>query len=127
MRKLPFKVNTKQALVIGAFVIFGFMLMDLNSRLMELSRVSVQRDAIQTEVVGLRSTEQELKDQIDYAESDQAVERWAREEGHMARPGDQVIIPIPPKGATPLPPPLPTPVVRKVENWEVWWALFWGE
>jgi cell division protein FtsB len=127
MKKLPIKIEPKRLLIIVIVVVFGFLLMDLNGRLMELSRISDQRDMMMTEVANLQGTENALKEQIDYAESDMAVEKWAREEGHMARPGDEVVIPLPPKDATPLPPQVPTMAVTPVKNWEIWRTLFLGE
>jgi len=55
------------------------------------------------------------------------VDEWAREQGHMAKPGDVVIVPIPPEGAQIMPTPMPTPTTIVAENWEVWQVLFFGE
>lgn len=127
MSKLPFQINLKRLIIIGSLVIFAMMMMDLNGRLNQLSRLSTQRDQIQAEVDGLASTKQALENEISYSSSDAAVEAWARQSGHLARPGDQVIIPLPPPGITPTPVPIPTITVKKVDNWEIWEALFFGQ
>jgi cell division protein FtsB len=115
-----------QILAVVIFVVFVFLMMDLNNRMGELFRLSSQRDKMQIEVVQLRRTEQALVTQVAYATSDAAVKKWAYEEGHKMMPGDNVIIPLSPDNYTP---PTPTPIAvtqQKVENWEVWKALFLG-
>ena len=102
-------------------------MMDLNTRLSELFRLSAERDKIQTQVVELKHTRQVLITQVAYATSDVAVEEWARVEGHMSLPGDNVIIPLPPGDVTPLPVQMPTPTMVSLENWEVWQILFFGD
>lgn len=127
MKKLRIKVNKKRLVIAGLLVLFVFLMMDLNSRLSELSRLTAQRNVMRTEVFQLTQTEMALHTQIAFATSDVAVEQWAREQGHMALPGDQVVVPLPPAQVTPVPviPALPTP--RAVENWEIWKVLFFGE
>ncbi len=127
MKKLPFGLTTKRIALIAAIVLVGYMLMDLNTRLMELSRITEQRELVQTDVSGLVATRAALETDMAYAESDNAVEEWARQDAHMARPGDNVIIPLPPQGVTPVPPPAPTLTVKQWKNWEVWYMLFFGE
>ncbi len=118
--------NKTQILAIVIFVVFVFLMMDLNKRMSELFRLSSQRDTQQTEVVQLRRTEQALVTQVAYATSDAAVKKWAYEEGHKMMPGDNVIVPVSPGNYTP---PAPTQIAvtpQVVENWEVWKALFFG-
>ena len=64
---------------------------------------------------------------VAYAASDQAVEDWARTEGHMAQPEDQAVIPVPQPGTVPIQQPSPTPVPTPMANWQVWWNLFFSE
>ena len=115
--------------VITAFIIliFFFMLLGLNTRLSEFFRLSNQRDIMQTKVVSLSGTEKALQTQIAFATSDLAVEAWARDEGHLAQPGDNVIIPLAPYSTTPQPKYLPTPTISTQHNWQVWWDLFFGK
>ena len=103
------------------------LMMNMNSRLSEYFRLSNERDKVLAQVVDLRATKIGLETRVAYATSDQAVEDWARKEAHMARPGDKVIIPLTQEGPTPQPVVEPTPTPRPIENWEVWWALFFGE
>ncbi len=124
---MEFLRNKKQIVIIVVLLVMAFLMMDLNNRLTELFRLSAQRDTMETEVVALKRTEQALQTQLAYATSDAAVQEWAYGEGHKMMPGDNVIVPLPQPGYTP---PAPTQVVatpEKVENWQVWKALFLGD
>ncbi len=123
--KLP--LDEKKIILIIAAVVLFFLVMDLNSRLNELSRLSAQRDKAATVVSVLESTLQVLETQVAYATSEGAVEDWAYNEGHMVRPGEKLIIPLSPPGTTPMPILVPTPTVMPVENWEIWMALIFGQ
>jgi hypothetical protein len=125
MKKIRF--NKKRLLAGGVIIVFIFMMMGLNLRLSELFRLSAQRDRMGTEVSHLEATANSLRTKVAYATSDAAVQDWAREEGHLVQPGDMLIIPINPTGATATPVTQPTQAVVQVMNWQVWSALFFGQ
>jgi hypothetical protein len=126
MNMKRFKIGRKQiSMIVGAVVVF-LLLMDLNSRILELVRQTNQSHKGATEVMYLTQTLASLEYQITEASLDSAVESWAYEH-HMVRPGDKLIVPIPPAGVTPQPVYQPTPTPMAVENWQIWWALFFGE
>ncbi|MCX6054905.1 MAG: hypothetical protein NTZ74_08340 [Chloroflexi bacterium] len=116
-------VDYKKIGLIIAGVVLLFLVMDLNNRLNELSRLSTQEEKASTVISVLQSTLNSLETQVAFANSEGAVEQWAYEEGHMARPGEKLVIPLSPPGtiADPIFDPTPTPV--PVENWQVWLAL----
>ena len=116
----------KKIIGIGAIVLLMLLMMNLNSRLGEYFRLSTQRDQISTQVQYDRLTQVALETQVAYATSDQAVEDWARGDAHMARPDDNVIVPLTPVGQVTEQVVQVTPTARVVENYEVWWALFFG-
>jgi cell division protein FtsB len=124
-RKFPFDLK-KVAFVVAAIVLF-FLVMDLNNRLNELSRLSAQRDEAQQVVDNLEQTLSILNTQIAYATSEGAVEQWAYEEGHMVREGENLIIPLQPAGATQEPLIVLTATPQTISNWDVWLALFLGQ
>jgi hypothetical protein len=117
----------KKIIGIGAVVLLMLLMMNLNSRLNEYFRLTSERDRVGTQVSDLRATKVALQTQAAYATSDEAVEEWARSEAHLALPGDQVIVPLTPAGQTAAPSVEATPTPLAVQNWEVWWALFFGE
>ena len=124
-KKNPF--DLKKVGFVAAVVVLFFLVMDLNNRLNELSRLSVQRDEAQKVVDNLQKTLDVLNTQVAYATSEGAVEEWAYEEGHMVRSGENLIIPIAPSGATQVPLVVPTATPQVVSNWEIWKALFSGQ
>ena len=119
--------NLKKLGLIVVAIVLLFLVMDLNSRLNELSRLTTQRDDAATIVANLESTLQVLQTKQAYAGSEGAVEEWAYNEGHMVRPGEQLVIPISPPGTTAEPVIIPTPTAKPVKNWEIWLALILGE
>ncbi len=125
MQKLG--LTPKRLIILGVAVLAFFLLMDLNTRLTELFRLSSDRDQLQTQVGEMKRTQSALNTQIAYSTSDKAVEDWARENGHLVVTGDIPIIPIGQDGATPTPIALPTAIPRQVQNWEVWYVLFFGQ
>jgi len=127
LKKWLKKVNKRRLLIVSLLIVFGLMMMDLNSRLQELSRVSTQRDLVQTQVIAEITTQQAIKTRIAYVDSEEYVEEWARQEAHMAKPGDHVIVPLPPADIQPTPTPFILPTIEPAKPWEVWWALFFGE
>jgi cell division protein FtsB len=126
MNSTGFKINRKQFVTIALLVMFVFLMMDFNGRLTELSRQNARRDQVQTEVQNLSWTEEALKGQVLYATSEAAVEDWAREQGHMSRPGDVVIIPLPQGEVAESIVVTPVPTARPLDNWEVWRMLLLG-
>jgi cell division protein FtsB len=125
--KKPLIGNGKQIVVIVVLVIFVYLMMDLNSRVTTLVRLTEQHAVINEQVDELESTQEIVSTQVAYATSVQAVDEWARVDGHLSKPGDHPIILIPPNNITPTPVVLPTSTPEVVSNWQVWKALLFGE
>lgn len=125
--KITTRIDFKKIGLIAVAVVMFLLVMDLNSRLNELSRLSGQRDKAATVVAELENTLSVLQTQVEYARSEGAVEEWAYNEGKMVRPGEQLVIPLSPPGTTQQPLLIPTPVVEPVQNWEIWMALILGK
>ena len=123
--KIPF--NLKKAGLAAMAVLLFFLVMDLNNRLNELSRLSAQQEKAATVIAQLESTLSRLDTQVAFANSEGAVEEWAYEEGHMTRPGENLVIPLMPAGSTPIPEVIITSTPEPVENWQIWLALITGK
>lgn len=121
------KIDKNKALYTGGLVILVFIMMTLFGRISELARLVNQRNAVNTEIANLEKTHVYLQTQIAYATSVKAVEDYAREEGHMALPGDKIIVPLPPPGETPQPKTVPVPTLEKHPAWQIWWVLFFDQ
>lgn len=126
-KKRKFQFDYKKIGFAVAIVVLFLLVMDLNNRLNELSRLSSERNDEATVVSNLQQTLGVLNTQIAYATSDAAVEEWAYGEGHMVRPGENLIIPLEPEGATQAPLVVPTQETTPVSNWAIWMALFSGK
>jgi hypothetical protein len=126
MNKPKASFNFKQTLLIAIIIGFVFMMMDLNSRLSALFRLTGQRDQVSTEVSLLQATKDEVQNQIDFATSEAAVGLWARQE-HMGLKGDKLIVPLAGSKATPQPKKQITSTPETASGWEVWRELFFGD
>jgi cell division protein FtsB len=126
MKDFPIRKSTI-FLIAGIFVLF-YLVLDLNGRLQDMTRLTGDRDTAATEVAELEATVYSLNTQVAYATSDVAVEEWARQQGRLTRPGDVLIVPLPAEGeVTPQVQITPTVTPEPVQNWEIWRELFFKE
>jgi hypothetical protein len=120
-------INFRRVATFTGIFILVMLVIEFNTRLEELNRLSDQRDEVRVQATQAMQTQVALQTQVAYAGSDAAVEEWARTEGHDIKEGDQPVIPVGQPGSEPVivdtPPPVPTPM----QNWEEWWNLFFGK
>ena len=125
MPSLPISVR-RFATFLSIFILI-MVVIEFNARLEELNRLNDQRDEVRAIATQAMQTQIALNTQVAYAGSTAAVNEWARTEGHYLREGDQPVIPIGQPGSEPVivatQPPIPTPM----QNWEVWWNLFFSK
>ena len=114
-------------LVIFAFALLVIMVMDFNSRVANLRRLTDEKDKVAAEKSSLMQTQSALEERIIYATSPAAVEDWAYEKGHMVRPGDVPIIPLPDGEVTPTPFTIQQATPQPASNWDAWQELFFGQ
>ncbi len=112
-------------LVIGLFVLI-YMVMDLNTRIVRLTQLRAQMEYEQKNLDDLEIERADLEINIEYANSDAAVVKWAREESHMIREGDIVVFPLPDSSYEPELVVEVVPVEKPVTNLEAWmqWLSF---
>ena len=113
----------RYATLVIALVLMAFLVMEFNDRTAELKRLEVEREVIQAHKESLEHTKSALLGQIAYATSEQAAVQWAQE-NHMAKAGDQPVVPMMVGQVTPVPTPRPTMAPREVSNLERWLSLF---
>jgi len=79
-------------------------------------------------VAAEQSRHDELAAQLKYVKSDEYVERWARAEAKMAKPGEVVVVLTADadgeSAVAPQPTPPPEPEARPF--WVEWWGLVFG-
>ena len=120
-------LKDKRFIVVALVVILVLLLMDFNQRMVLLTRMRSQEEVLEQEYSQLQSTRDALETQIAFANSDLAVEKWAREEGGMVQEGDIPIILLPPSDPVPTKAPEQTTIVDEVEKWQIWQELFFGD
>lgn len=121
-------LTDKRFYVIIAVLVLVMLLMNFNQRMVLLTKLRGQEKVLIEEYANLQATQSALETQIAYANSDAAVEEWAREEGSMVQSGDVPIVLLPGSSESLQPTPIPAPeVVDRVERWEIWWELFFGD
>ena len=125
MPNLP--VNVRRILVFAGIFILMLMVIDFNTRLENLNRLNDQREVMRTKATQSIQTQVALQTEVAYANSDQAVEDWARSEGHYAQPGDQPVVPLGLPGSEPVISATPTPMPTPKPNWLIWQELFFGD
>lgn len=125
MPTLPINLR-RAATFLGVFILI-LVVIEFNTRLEELNRLEDQREEIRAAATQAMQTQMALKTQVAYAGSTAAVEEWARTEGHYVQEGDQPVIPIGQPGSAPVIAATPIPIPTPMQNWEVWWKLFFGE
>ena len=117
----------KRVILVVLAVVLVVLLVDFNQRMSLLTRLRKQEKELTERYAQLESTRMALETELIYAQSDQAVERWAREDAMMIEEGDVPIILLPPTA------PIPTqnisePVIfDEIKKWEIWQALFFGD
>jgi|DewCreStandDraft_5_1066085.scaffolds.fasta_scaffold00551_23 cell division protein FtsB len=119
-----FWLSGPQLIIILVLLAGLFLTADFNRRLALNRRIVADEEALRQEVATAQAYQAELLAQMEAVQSDAYVERWARYEAKMVKPGEVLVVPLalpPTPEAVPTPPPTPTPA-----PWEAWWALFFG-
>jgi cell division protein FtsB len=119
--------NWKYAALIVGLAVLAMLVMDFNSRMAELRRLTNEYEQVQAVATQKAETKAALEREIAYATSDAAVIEWAYQDGHMVRPGDVPVVPLAPGGPRPTPTPTPLPTPEPLSNPESWFALFFGQ
>jgi hypothetical protein len=114
----------RPVLILIGFAVLVFLVIDFNSRMADLRRLTAEKEDVSARVTSLVETQLSLETQVAYATSEAAVYYWAYNFGHLGKEGDILVVPIQPEGNLPQPTPTPavTPVV--IQNWQVWLSLF---
>lgn len=124
MPKPKVKIFKRQWFFFGLVVILFVIMLGLNARMSEYFRLTGQKKEMEARIEGLESTQVALQTQIAFADSDKAVEEWARTYERKILPGDHPIIPHPAKDVTPEVNYLETSAPVDQQNWQIWWELF---
>lgn len=120
-------LTDKRVIVVVLVIILVLLLIDFNQRMVLLSRLRKQEKQLEQEYSQLEATRTALQGALTYAESDEAVEQWAREEGAMVQEGDIPVVILPPSDPVVTESAPQEVFIDEVENWEIWQELFFGD
>ena len=106
------------------FIVLVLLIIDFNSRMAELRRLTTERERVSAQVTSLVQTQAYLETQVTYATSEAAVYKWAYETRRVTKPGEVLVVPIQAEGSAPQPTPTPLVTPEVIHNWQVWISLF---
>jgi cell division protein FtsB len=125
---LPKPSRSQVAVGVGiaiAVAIMGGLAWGFGQQLVLARQMRNEESHLERIVAAEQARHEELAAGLEYAQSDEYVEQWARAEAKMARPGEVVVIVLrdwkeePPNDA----PPAPTPEPEAKPFWVTWWEL----
>lgn len=118
------------ALRFGAVLVVPLLLYALvatGQRALDNYRLNRLTEALHAEVLGLRTENIQLQQDIERARTDTAIETIAREQLGLIKPGDRPVVLVsaassqPAASPTPAPPPAPAP-----SAWRQWWDFLFS-
>jgi hypothetical protein len=122
-----FPVNVRRVLVTIGIIMLVFVVLEFNRRIEELKLLSGQTELIRVQATQAVQTQFALQTDVAYANSTASVEEWVRTDGHYIREGDLPVVPVGAPGAAPIEFTTPVPTPTPMQNWEVWFNLFFGK
>lgn len=125
MTALP--INLRRVAKLIGIIALVFIVLEFNRRLDELKLLDNQHELVMSQATHAMQTQVALQTRVAYAGSTQAVEEWARTDGHYIKDGDLPIVPIAQPGAAPVELSTPVPPPTPMTNEQTWWDLFFGE
>ncbi|HVP20540.1 MAG TPA: hypothetical protein VMS73_01625 [Anaerolineaceae bacterium] len=120
------RVTVRYISIAVGLAILVLLIVDFNSRISQLHQLSSEEVLVGATATSLVQTQEAYKTQIAFATSPAGVLQWAYEEEHLVKPGENLAIPIE-EGSPPTPVPTPQPTVESVQNWQLWYSLFFGQ
>jgi cell division protein FtsB len=123
----PVKPSSRQnrLLIAVAIILFILIFGELWRRISQAADLRSLEHKIGGQVTELADESNRMGTLIANAQSDQAVEDWARSHGKMVLPGEVLVQPVAPTASAPTPEPSGPPESAP-PNWRVWWEWLWG-
>jgi hypothetical protein len=121
------KVQWRTILFVIGMLLIVVLLMDFSGRIEKMDRLAKELESVQAEATSVMETQVELITRVAFATSDEAVEKWAYEDGKWVKPGEQ-LVEIIPSGEAAQPTTTPSSTESgAVPLWRIWWELFFGD
>jgi len=124
---LPKLELNRNQLTAGATLLVGLLLAAgvawaFGQQFVRLGRMSVEEQRLQLLVDAEWKRRTALEQQLEYVQSDEYLERWARVEAKMVHPGEVLIVPVISNWSQTWVAPEPVEVVQ--EEPRPWWVKF---
>ena len=116
----------KRIALVGLFVLFLIVAWQSGMRIYAGRQVSIEVAELMENVVALQQQNSALFKLLQYVKSPAFAEREARLRFGMARPGEQEVVIVPPRGTQPPQSPAGDAKERVSNSW-LWWKYFVGE
>jgi len=124
-----FLVN--RVFVVLAIPLLIYLSFSTARKAMEVYQLNQQAASIRQDITQLKERNAELRRQEEYLQSPDYVEKMAREQLNLVRPGDIPLVLVSPSvKETPKQPAPAAPQSRpqqSLPNWQQWWNFFFGE
>jgi cell division protein FtsB len=127
-RKALSSLSLAQVIAFIGVILAGYFVVGFGRVALVGHELRASKANLQTQVDELAAQVTTLEDRKAYVQTDEYIEKAAREEYKLSRPGDQVIVPMyeTEKPDVPTQSVQPPPVPEPVEPWQAWWDLFFG-
>ena len=122
-----FPINWRRVGLLIGVGLLVLVIIDLNTRIEGLNNLKDEMNVVSGQATQAMQTQVALQTQVAYAQSDQAVEDYARGEGHMVQDGDIPAVPFGSEAGAPTATPTPTVIPTPLPNMQIWWDLFFGQ
>lgn len=120
-------IKDKRFIVISIAIVLVFLVADFNQRIALLTRLRRQEKELNQRYTQLEATRTALQNELDFAQSEQAVERWAREDAMMIQEGDVPFVLVPPSEQLNVQPTETPAIVEEIKPWQIWRELFFQD
>ncbi len=129
-KKGPTSISFAQVLTVTIATIAIFTVVDFGRKAAANHQLRREEERLQREVAIERAERERLLERKAYVQTDAYTEKWAREDGKLAKPGETVIvvIPLPAKEAPRAEPAAlpPSDTGPPSPHWQQWWELLFG-
>jgi cell division protein FtsB len=127
---VPLPQPSRSQLAVGVAVaavgaVVGGLAWGFGQQLVLARQMRVEQSHLEELVAAEQARNEELAAQLEYVQSDEYVERWARVEAKMARAGEVAVIVLTDRDEEPTgdAQPRPTPEPEAKPFWVEWWEL----
>src|SRR5258708_23493635 len=125
----PKKMESSFEIFFGSILAISLLLaINFSGRIAAGRRIDSEREKLERTITALQVQATALQSELNFVNSDDFINQWARKEGKMVKGQEVLVVPVPGPST---PQPSPTPFVTaaeaqkpEAETWKLWWQLF---